>query len=104
MLSEDRTFHYLGRLNIKRSLVFKENNQPKDDKVNWLFLKLGEEQFSFVYRIEEPLTAVYERPFNISLSFLMIERVKELIKLNFSYQVLRGEEIIGTIEIIDSLI
>lgn len=103
MFTENRKYHFAGELTLKRSHVLDEQSQPKDDKVNWLFLNAGEQQFSFVYKIESPLEAKYEKPFKAELAFTMIEAVIKSIKLHDAYEVLRGQEIIGTIRLINAL-
>lgn len=103
MLTENRKFHFVGELLIKRSHVLDNNSQPKDDRVNWLFLKSGERQFGFVYKIENPLHAKYGQSFKVELSFSMIEEVANIVNLNQSYEVLRGEEFIGNVNLINSL-
>lgn len=103
MLTENRVYHFVGELTLRRSHVLGEEAQPKDDKVNWLFLNTGEQLFSFLYKIENPLGANYDKPFKVELAFTMIEAVIKVIKLNYTYEVLRGQETIGTIILIDSL-
>jgi hypothetical protein len=80
------------------------NSQPIDDKINWLFLKIGVKQFSFIYKIEDPFTANYRISFNVKLSFMLYEEVKKLIQFNQIYEVLRGTESIGTVKIINILV
>jgi hypothetical protein len=103
MLTENRKYNFVGELTLNRSHVLDEQSQPKDDKVNWLFLNTGERQFSFVYKIENPLDAKYDKPFKAELAFTMIEAVKEIIQLNHTYEVLRGQENVGTLSIVDIL-
>ena len=99
MITDNREFHYTGELILKKSHILGSESQPKDDIVNWLFLKIGERQFSFVYKIDEPIEASYDNPFNAKLSFMMIDLVKDIIQLNHSYEVLRGPETIGVVKI-----
>lgn len=103
MITENRKYNYVGELTLHRSRVLDVQEEPKDDKVNWLFLNTGERQFSFVYKIEDPLNAFYEKPFKADLAFIMIETVKKIIKLNYTYEVLRGQETIGTVRLIRAL-
>ncbi|MDR7212726.1 hypothetical protein [Flavobacterium piscis] len=103
MLTENRKYHFIGELNLNRSRVLDEQSQPKDDKVNWLFLKTGEQQFSFVYRIENPQEAIYGIPFKVELAFTMVEAIEGIIKLNHTYEVLRGQEHIGTVSVFNVL-
>ncbi len=103
MLIENREYNFVGELNLNRSRVLGQLSQPKDDKVNWLFLNVGEQQFSFVYKIENPIEAKYGFFFKVKLSFTMIELARKIIKLNHTYEVLRGQEIIGTIRLFDAL-
>ncbi|WP_131539022.1 hypothetical protein [Pedobacter nototheniae] len=103
MLTENRKYNFVGELTLHKSRVLNAPHQPKDDKVNWLFLNTGERQFSFVYKIENPLGANYEMPFKANLAFTMIEAVEDIIQLNHSYEVLRGQESIGTVKLISAL-
>ena len=103
MLTENRKFHFVGQLTLERSRVLDERCLPKDDEVNWLFLNTGAHRFSFVYKIENPLDAKYKEPFKAELAFTMIEAIKEIIQINRIYEVLRGEEKIGTVKIFNVL-
>lgn len=103
MLSENREYHYIGKLEVHKSKVLGAPNIPKDDKVNWLFLQIEERQYSFVYKIIEPLEARYDKPYNAKLSFTMIEVVRNIIKLNHTYVILRGEESVGTLNLVEIL-
>ena len=87
---ENRKYHFIVELTLNRSHVLDKQCQPKDDTVNWFFFKAGERQFSFVYKIERPLEAQYGIPFKAELAFTMIEVVRNIIKLNNTYEVLRG--------------
>jgi hypothetical protein len=103
MLSDNRKYNFVGELTIHRSRVLDIQCQPKDDKVNWLFLKIGEQQFSFVYKILNPSEAKYDKSFKADLAFTMIETVKNIFKLNQTYEVLRGPESIGIVKLINVL-
>lgn len=103
MLTEKRSYHYIAKINLKRSHVLDKNCMPYEDKVNWLFLKIGEYHFSFIYKINEPLKSKYEEPFVAYISFTMIETVKEIVKLGVFYKILRGQENIGTIELVEQI-
>lgn len=103
MLSTNRDFHFIGELNIKKSSSIQSYTQPKDDKTNWLFLKIENKEFSFIYEIKDPLNAQYNKPFVIELSFLLFEEVKKIIKINHNYKVLRAEEFIGSVKIVNVL-
>ncbi|AYD48089.1 hypothetical protein [Arachidicoccus soli] len=103
MLTENRKYNFVGELTLHKSNIANAPHQPKDDKVNWLFLNTGERQFSFVYKIGNPLEARYGSPFKADLAFTMIEAVQDIINLNQAYEVLRGQEIIGTVRIINAL-
>ena len=103
MIPEDRKYHFLGELIVKRSRVLSQKSYPKDDTVNWLFLKFCDRRFSFIYKIENPSKAMFEEPFNIYLSFIMEEVVKDLVKLQSNYEVLRGEEPIGHVRLLLAL-
>lgn len=103
MLTENRKYNFIGELTLNRSHVLDEHSQPKDDKVNWLFLNTGEHQYSFVYKIVNPLEAKYNKPFRAELAFTMIEVVIGIVKLNRSYEVLRGQEVVGTVSLINAI-
>jgi hypothetical protein len=103
MLTENRKYNFIGELCLNRSRVLGEQFQPKDDKVNWLFLNVGDHQFSFVYKIENPKEAEYGKPFKVELAFTMVETVAAIVKLNHPYEILRGQEIVGTVSLINSL-
>lgn len=77
--------------------------KPNEDQVNWLFLSIHGQHFSFVYKIENPENATYKRPFRASLSFTVIEVVSKIVELQKSYEALRGQELIGTVKLINSL-
>ncbi len=100
MLSENRKYHFIGELTLERSHLLDKQSRPKDDIVNWLFLKEGDKQFSFVYKIENPLEAEYGKPFKADLAFTMIEALKNIIQINHTYEVLRANELIGIVKII----
>ena len=99
MLSNNRKFHFEVELNIKKSRVLNKHVEPKDDTVNWLFLKVAEKQFSFIYEWN-PLQAHYNFPFDADISFTAFESVKGLVSLNYMYEILRGQEQIGTLKLI----
>lgn len=103
MLSDNRKYNFYGKLFIKKSRTLKSNSQPKDDTINWLFLNINDHQYSFVYKIENPSIAIYNKPFKISIAFTMSEEVKNIIQLNYTYEVLRGQENIGTLEIVSAI-
>jgi hypothetical protein len=100
MLTENRKYDFVGELTLKRSRVLSEHCQPKEDTVNWLFLKDGERQFSFVYKIQDPSNAKYGESFRISLSFTMKETVERSLEIGHIYKILRGEEEVGIVNII----
>jgi hypothetical protein len=103
MLPNNRRYDFVAEVILNRSRVLDKQIQPKDDKSNWLFLNTGKQQFSFVYRIKNPLAARYGQAFTIELAFTMFELAKEIVRPNYTYQVLRGPEIIGTAKIIRAL-
>ena len=104
MLTLPKTYDYKSKLNIKRSRSLSVNSLPKSDATNWLFLVIGERRFSFIYKITEPDLANYDEPFSAYLSFTFIELAGKMIEANKAYTVMRGEEIIGIVEIIASVI
>lgn len=97
MFTEEREYDYWGKLILKKSKILKEGCQPKDDKINWLFMKVDENLYSFVYKIESPSVAMYEEPFNAAFAFTMSDKVKEIAKMNQAYEVYRGPEPIGKV-------
>lgn len=99
MLIVNRKYDFIGELTLSRSSVLNELCEPKDDKVNWLFLNTGDHQYNFVYKIESPLEAKYGKPFRAELAFTMIEAVIGAVKLNQSYEVLRGQEVVGIVSL-----
>lgn len=102
MLSENREYHIIGKLNIKRSRVLDINCLPKDDNQNWLFLGVENKRFSFVYKIDKPDEANYSIPFQIKMAFTVdYDVIKKGVFINHSYEVLRGEESIGSAEIVE---
>ena len=103
MLSTSREFHFLGELFLNRSRVLSEQLDPKDDKVNWLFLELDGHHYSFVYRIREPLMARYGQTFEADLSFTMIDKLSSVVKLGESYDLFRGQEPIGKVKIVSRI-
>lgn len=103
MLTTNRKYDFVGELTLKRSRVLGEQSHPKDDNVNWLFLNAGEHQFSVVYKIEDPSAAEYDKPFRADLAITMIETAQAIVELNRAYEVLRGEEHIGTVRLLNPL-
>lgn len=103
MLSTNRQFNYLGELTIKKSKLLADNSKPADDNTNWLFLKDKGHQYSFVYKINEPLLAEFGKPFEIKIAFTMAEEIKEIITFNCDYEVLRGPESLGKLKLIEYL-
>ena len=102
MLSENRTYHAIGKLNISKSRVLKKDQRPRDDKQNWLFLSTEDRRFSFVYKIDQPELANYDMSFKIRMAFTVDhEVIKKFIHQNHAYEVLRGEELIGSVEMIE---
>ncbi|MDB5221571.1 MAG: hypothetical protein JWN83_238 [Chitinophagaceae bacterium] len=102
MISEERKYHFVGELLLNRSHVLPAESYPKDDKVNWLFLKVSDKLLSFVYKIETASAAEYAKPFRVYLSFNMDDVAKDLLNINTNYEVLRGEESIGYVKLLSS--
>ena len=104
MLSVNREFQYLGELVIKKSISINKQSKPKDDQCNWLFLKIGVYTYSFVYTINKPNNATYNKPFLIEMAFTVEEeKIKEIIKIGENYEIYRGQEYIGNVIIINKL-
>jgi hypothetical protein len=103
MLSENRKFDFIGSLTIQRSRVLAENSTPKDDVVNWLFCRVGNHRYSFVYKIEKPAEAEYSRPFTVQVAFTMSEAIGNIVELEREYEVSRGLEVIGEISLISRM-
>ena len=81
MDSSNRIFHYMGKLTLKKSRVLREGITPKEDSILWFFLIIGDNRFTFFYKIEEPLIAIYEQPFDIQMSFIM-DDMDKIIEIN----------------------
>lgn len=103
MLSIQRNFHLTGELTIKKGNLLKDNILPKDDPVNWLFLIDNEGmRLSFVYVITSSI-AEYGKAFEIKMAFTIGEKVKSTLQTGNVYPVLRGEEPVGDIRILEAL-
>lgn len=100
MLSTNRKFNFTAELLMHKSNVPVSPSLPKDDKVNWLFLKIKEHKFSFVYKIQNPEEAKYDELFMADLAFTMDDEVQKFIESNYIYEIFRGQELIGKIKII----
>lgn len=96
MLSTNRKFHLKGELKIKKSKLT-DAIIPKDDKVNWLFLTLKGIDYSFVYKIEDPENARYNTSFKILLAFTAFDLIQNILEIDKTYKVKRGQEDIGTV-------
>lgn len=103
MLSIKREFHYTAQLTIHRSKLLEENTFPREDIINWLFIEIHDHQYSFVYTIDDPDKAQFNKPFEVKIAFTDFESVERIIMLNKDYQVYRGNELIGQIEILKKL-
>lgn len=104
MLTENRKYHYIASIKISKSKFLDSHClSPAEDKTNWFFMKVNLHQFSFILKIEDPLKAQYNIPFKARLSFIMIETVKKKVLLNYSYKILRGQENIGEVTLIEKL-
>lgn len=97
MFTEKRKYDYWGELILKKSRILKEACRPQEDKVNWLFMKAGENLYSFVYKIESPSEAIYGKPFKAKFAFMMSDKIRKIVKMNQVYEVFRGPEPIGEI-------
>lgn len=104
MLSTDREFHFIGELKIKKSRVLPADKMPKDDEVNWMFIELDEtNRCGFVYKIEDPNLAKYNIPFAVRIAITFYDLVKDKLELNKTYSVMRGEEKVGIIKLIQNI-
>jgi hypothetical protein len=100
MLSTDRKFHFIAELHIEKSRVLTATEKPCEDEVNWMFIKLeNSRRSSFVYEILEPQIATYDAPFSVKIAFTFFDSVRNVLQINKSYPVMRGEEVIGTIRL-----
>ncbi|WP_128414554.1 hypothetical protein [Chryseobacterium sp. Leaf201] len=104
MLSENRIFHCVGKMKIKKSKLLRSNILPIEDEVNWMFLVIGDYTYSFVYKFEDPENAQYDVPFSVKIAFTFFDLVKDKLVLNHKYTVLRGQEEVGTIILEDFLL
>jgi hypothetical protein len=100
MLPFNKKPDYMGLITLRRSRVLNATSRPCDDVVNWLFLKVGDRQLGFVYKIKNPTEAYYGEPFEIEMRFIFYEMAKEILLLGYDYSVLRGQEEIGMIRLI----
>ena len=101
MLSENRNYDYCGLITLNKSHLLSVSSRPKDDTVNWLFLKIGQRQLSFVYKIINPTEADYGKPFEIEMAFAWSELALGILQLGNIYPVLRGQEEIGSVKLTD---
>lgn len=102
MKSNNRTYHYIGQIILDKEYTLKQERLPGDDLDPWLFLvmdKKGENRYTFFYKIEDILELSNHESFNIQISFIMVEAAKR-IELGKTYDVWRGETLIGQIKII----
>ncbi len=99
MLTENRKYDYSGLITLNKNHLLSVASRPQDDNVNWLFLQIGERQLSFVYKIIHPLEANYGKPFEIDMAFIWSEVALEILQLEHTYQVLRGQEEIGIVKL-----
>lgn len=97
MFSLDREYHFEGILKLSKSHVIATGLNPKDDIINWLFVKIDKSLFTIIYKIEDPLAAEYETPFKVQVSFAAIEHLQNTLSLNNTYEVLRGQESVGSL-------
>ncbi len=100
MLNISNNSHFYGELTLNKSSLIESSSNPIEDKVNWLFVRIENHLYSFVYKIENPLIAQYGIPFKISMKFTMYEAVKAIVTYNHSYEVFRGNEFIGSVIIL----
>ncbi|TXK77152.1 hypothetical protein [Mesonia sp. K4-1] len=104
MFDKNREYHYIAEMTLSKIESIKNLSQPKDDIVDWFFLKINQYQFSFIYKIINPDKSYYEKPFSAKLSFNVENKfLKEELKKNMFYTILRGNEKIGEIQIIEKI-
>lgn len=103
MINDKREYHFKGKIKISKSKFLEEHTVPKDDDVNWLFAKIDNHRYGFIYKIIAPEKASYNNFFQILLSFLMVEEVKEKVVFGEEIKLDRGEENIGKLIIENSI-
>jgi hypothetical protein len=104
-----RIYHYIGQITLKNDCILKLERLPNEETDPWLFLvfdKKGQKRYSFFYKPEQSVDVFNEKSFNIQISFLVEGRINthQIIKPGQIYDVWRGEEPIGFIKIIASLL
>jgi hypothetical protein len=103
-------YHYVGEITLENDYTLKSERLPDEGIDPWLFLvfdKKGERRYTFFYKIEQPLGTSCEKPVTIQMSFPMEEsgqiNTKEGIQLGQTYDVWKGEKLIGKVNIIGRL-
>lgn len=99
MITTNKNFQFICTLRIRKSNILNDSTRPAEDKLNWLFIKIYNKKYSFVYRIIDPLNAEYASPFDIEMSLIFPELIHDKIEILKDYEVFRGEENIGIIRI-----
>lgn len=99
MIEKNRIYYYQGLLKIKKSPILKHIALPKEDPIAWLAIKVKENLYSFIYRIVDENTAIYNSPFKIDIDFIVGDIIEDKIKTGEEYEVYRGLELVGTLKI-----
>jgi hypothetical protein len=68
-----------------------------------LFLSVNDKLYSFVYKIDEPMSAKYGEPFTAYVAFTAIEYLHNTLELNISYELFRHNEPVGFIKLLQKL-
>ncbi|WP_420553526.1 hypothetical protein [Tenacibaculum aiptasiae] len=96
---KNREYNYLGSLKIRRSKLISKEEKPQDDVVKWFSLNVNGINYSFIYDIIEKNEATYDKFFEVRISLINFDLIKREIVLKKSYNVYRGEEMIGEIKL-----
>ncbi|EHQ27055.1 hypothetical protein [Mucilaginibacter paludis] len=102
MPEEQKKFHFLGELVLKRSPSLSSTHEFKNDPQERLAFDLVRIKIGFGYEIENPDSATYDSPF-IAKIFLTEPKALSYIYEGDGYQVVRGRELIGEVVILKKL-
>lgn len=100
--TENREYFFIASI-----VMHKPSNQayskPNDDVVKWFHAKLGDfNMHTCIYKIIDPELASYSVPFNAKIS-LLDKDIVGLFTKGMKYKIYRGQEEVGTIELIQVL-